>query len=117
MKLIKLEETYKHKNSENCIATEYDFHDKDIDFATATIDGRYPETGYCVNREVKELIFVISGSGFLHKENEKIAFKKGDAILIDKNEPYYWDAKCTVGMACSPAWRPEQHQFIRSKND
>ena len=47
MKLIKLKDTSKHNNSDNCIATEYDFKDKDIDFATATIEGRYPGGGLC----------------------------------------------------------------------
>lgn len=112
MKQIKLADTSTHKNSDLCIATEYDFKDKDIDFATAVINGRYPEKGYCVNMEVKELIFVIEGEGKLCKKGEEVSFKAGDAILIDKAEPYYWIAKCKVGMACSPAWREDQHKLI-----
>lgn len=61
MKIVKLEETQQFKNSNLCIATEYNFGDKDIDIATAEINGKYPEKGYCVNTEVKEMIFVISG--------------------------------------------------------
>ncbi len=112
MKLIKLKDTSKHNNSDNCIATEYDFKDKDIDFATATIEGRYPGGGYCVNMEVKELIFVLEGEGELHKKDEVVAFKAGDAILIEKGEAYYWIANCKVGMACTPAWRKEQHKML-----
>lgn len=63
MKKIALEQTEKFKNSELCIATEYEFKDKDIDLSTAEIKGRYPESGYCVNTKVKEMIFVISGGG------------------------------------------------------
>lgn len=63
MKKISLGETQTFKNSDLCIATEYPFCDKDIDIATAVISGRYPEKGYCVNTEVKEMIFVISGGG------------------------------------------------------
>ena len=40
------------------------------------------------------------------------SFKKGDAILIDKKEKYYWDAHCTIIMPCTPAWYPEQHKLV-----
>ena len=46
------------------------------------------------------------------EQNETISFKKGDAILIDKKEKYYWDAYCTVVMPCTPAWYPEQHKIL-----
>lgn len=113
MKKISLSETQVFKNSDCCIATEYDFQDKDIDVATAIICGRYPEDAYCVNTKVKEMIYVIDGMGEIHKENEIISFKKGDAILIDKNEKYFWIADCKVLMSCSPAWFPEQHQIVK----
>ncbi len=113
MKKVALEETQEFKNSDLCIATEYDFGDKDIDIATAEIKGRYPEDCYCVNAEVKEMIYVISGGGKIYKENEIISFKAGDAILIDKGEKYYWVADCKVAMACSPAWQPEQHKLVK----
>ncbi len=66
MKKVALEETEVFKNSDLCIATEYGFHNKDIDIATAEINGRYPEGAYCVNTDVKEMIYVISG-GFIKK--------------------------------------------------
>lgn len=112
MKRISLKQTQQFRNSDLCIATEYPFNDKDIDISTATIDGKYPDEGYCVNTEVKEMIYVISGGGEIHKKNEIITFKAGDAILIDKNEKYFWNAHCKVVMACSPAWTPKQHHIV-----
>lgn len=109
MKIIRLNETTKFENSDKCIATEYGHGDKDIDISTAKINGRYPENGYCANLNVKEIIYVISGSGKICKENEIINFNSGDAILIDAGEKYYWDAICEVVSACTPAWYPEQH--------
>ncbi len=41
MKIVRLEETQKFENSKLCIATEYAFGDKDIDIATAEINGKY----------------------------------------------------------------------------
>ena len=55
----------------------------------------------------------MEGKGTLNKKNEKIEFKKGDVILIDKGEIYYWDAHCTIAMPCTPAWYPEQHKLIK----
>lgn len=65
-----------------------------------------------MNEECKELIYVIDGNGTLNKEKETIEFKKGDAILIDKGEKYYWNAQCTIIMPCTPAWYPEQYKLI-----
>ena len=113
MKKIAFEEAQVFNNSELCIATEYNFQDKDIDIATAVINGRYPEGAYCVNTEVKEMIYIIEGHGEIHKENETITFKQGDAILIDKGEKYFWIANCTVAMSCSPAWPPHQHKIVQ----
>ena len=66
MRKIASEQTQEYKNSDLCIAKEYDFKDKDIDISTAKISGRYPENGYCVNTEVKEMIFVLAGGGAVH---------------------------------------------------
>ena len=112
MKKISLNKAEEIKNSDSCIATEYDFKDRDIDISTAVIKGRYPEKGFCVNTQVKEIIFVIDGRGEIFKGNERISFQKGDAILIDKNEKYFWNADCKVVMSCSPAWHIEQHKII-----
>ncbi len=63
MKIVRLEETQKFENSKLCIAIEYGFGDKDIDIATAQINGKYSEKDYCVNTEVKEMIYVLFGGG------------------------------------------------------
>ena len=112
MKLLRFEDSQKFENSDKCIVIEYPLGDKDINFSTAVLTGRYPDKGYCVNEECKELIYVIDGTGTLNKKDEKIEFKKGDVVLIDKGEMYYWDAQCTIAMPCTPAWYPEQHKFV-----
>lgn len=113
MKIVKESQAQKFQNSEKCMVLEYPLEDKDINMATATIKGRYPDTGYCVNEECKELIYVIEGKGTLNKREEVVEFEKGDVILIDKGEVYYWDAHCTIAMPCTPAWYPEQHKLIQ----
>lgn len=114
MKLVKLEQVQEFSNSDKCKGIEYPLNDKDINFSTAIINGRYPDKGYCVNEECKELIYVIDRKGALHKKDNKIEFDKGDVILIDKGEIYYWDAQCTIVMPWTPAWYPEQHKLSES---
>lgn len=113
MKLVKFEQSQEFRNGEKCTVVEYPLDDKDINFSTAVLSGRYPDEGYCVNEECKELIYVIKGNGTLNKKDEKIEFSKGDIVLIDKGEVYYWDAHCTIAMPCTPAWYPEQHKHVK----
>lgn len=113
MKVIKNDDSLKGENSKKCKTSEYSFGDKDIDLGLATITGRYPDEGYCVNLISKELIYVMEGSGTLNFENEKVYISKGDAILIEPNEKYYWDCDyCVVSMTCNPSWTKEQHKCV-----
>lgn len=114
MKVIKLNEAVKEANSDECKMLEYSFLDKDIDLGISTITGRYPTgSGYCVNTISKALIYVLEGKGFLYFEDCTIEFKKGDSILIDTNEKYYWDSSyCVVSMSCTPAWNKDQYRIV-----
>lgn len=114
MKIIKFNDAERGANSDKCKTLEYSFGDNDIDLGVAIVKGRYPEEGYCMNTESKELIYVIDGEGELNFENKVIHFSKDDAILIDKNEKYYWNTNyCKVSMTCTPAWTPEQHKLVK----
>jgi len=116
MKQIKYENAQVFDNGSNCKVIEYPLGDSDINCGVAILSGRYPETGYCVNEECKELIYVISGYGTLHKnDGTSIEFKEKDVVLIDQGELYYWDAHCEVAMPCTPAWYPEQHKLIEEE--
>lgn len=112
MKIIKLENAEKFKNGKSCNVLEYPFNDQDINIATATINGRYPDKGYAINTKCKEVIYVIKGSGILYQKNNTIQFEKGDVIMILPNEEYYFEAKCTILMPCTPAWTKEQYKNI-----
>lgn len=112
MKLIRENQTSIHKNSNNCIATEYPINDKDIDISIVRIKGRYPNRNRVVNRKCKELIYIMKGSGEISIEEKKITLKKGDTILIEPGEKYYWKGNMTLIVSCSPAWYPEQHENI-----
>ena len=113
MKVIKNKDAAKGTNSDNCKTLEYSFQDQNIDLGIATITSRYPDAGYCMNTVSKELIYVLDGNGKLYFENEVVEYEKGDAILIDSNEKYYWDTTyCVVSMSCIPAWSKDQYKIV-----
>ena len=113
MEIIKHDNALKGKNSDKCKTLEYSFNDKEIDLGIATINGRYPDKGYGENLVSKELIYVIEGKETLNFENKKIKFSKGDSILIEPNEKYYYNTEyCVISMTCTPAWSAEQHKLI-----
>jgi mannose-6-phosphate isomerase-like protein (cupin superfamily) len=111
MKIVHQDQTEKLKNSETCFATEYPLGDKDINGAIIELTGRYPDKGRVVNLECKEMSYVIKGSGKVAVEDKAINLKEGDLILIEPKEKYFWEGSLTLFVACSPAWRPEQHQI------
>ncbi len=112
MKTIKLEQTIKNKNSDVCTAIEYPLRNKDINVAVIKLNGRYPDSGRAVNTVCKELAYIINGSGKLIVEGQVIELKKGDLVLIEAGEKYYWISDMEMLVPCVPAWYPEQHTFI-----
>lgn len=115
MKLVKKENSEKVVNSNTSYLLEYSkaLNDKDLDFCINIINGRYPENGYCSNLKCKEICYILEGNGIIHKKDEKISFKQGDVILIDKEEIYFWEGNCQIIMICSPAWYKEQCKLIK----
>ena len=110
MKIIRKEDAEIFKNSDTSSLLEYSIklNEKNIDFCINNITGRYPEKGYCSNEECQELCYIFEGNGNVNKKDEKISFKQGDVIFIDKKEIYYWEGNCKIIMICTPAWNKEQ---------
>ena len=69
---------------------DYPMTDTDINVAVIKIIGRSPKVGYQTNTACKELLYIMSGSGVLEVKGkqERIEFKIGDVILLDKNDCY-----------------------------
>lgn len=110
MKIVYKQESIKNQNNEFCIAFSYPTNDKDISGALIELRGRYPTKGTVVNLKCKEMAYVIKGSGKLFVEKNEFVLSKGDLVLINPNEKYYWDGNMTLFMPCSPSWYPEQHK-------
>ena len=91
---------------------EYNIEDNDINYCIVEIDGRFPIKGRLTNIECKEMVNVLSGSGFICVENKIYELKKDDVVLISQNEKYYWQGKMKLGCSCTPAWHPKQSKNI-----
>lgn len=113
MEFIKRSDALQCGNSEACKVPEYSFENKVMDLGVVTLTGRYPEKGYCVNTESKELVYVIEGVGDLCFEDKKLSFSAGDSVLIESGEKYYWDTQyCKAALICAPAWNTEQYKLV-----
>lgn len=93
---------------------DYKKCDEDIDFAIIKVNGKSPKTGYQVNTECKELLYIIEGSGILSMKDmsSEIKFSKGDVIVIHRGEFYSFEGNFEASVSCTPAWTAEQHQYV-----
>ena len=91
---------------------EYNIEDKDINYCVVDIDGRFPKEKWAVNHKCKEMAHILSGSGVLVVGNKEYQLKKNDVVLVNMNEKYYWQGKMRLGVSCTPAWYPEQHEVV-----
>lgn len=114
MKVCKADNNIQRKNGIHCKMTEIPIDSHALNMALGEINGRYPETGYAVNRKVSELVYIQSGSGSLTVGSKTISFSKGDSLLIEPNEYFYWQGSFSTVIACSPAFTVEQHEYIET---
>lgn len=112
MQIVKYTEVRKVALAPSATVWEYDSKDEKISGAVAQINGRYPEQGFAQNG-FKELVFVISGNGFVITPKERKEIDVGDEILIDKNEKYAWEGTMTLFMAMTPKFDPKQHKITK----
>lgn len=111
--LIKKFESKEFQNSPACTVWEYDFPSGDFSFATALINGRYPEQKRVTNLECEEVYFVISGAGIVHSEKGDFDIREGDLYFFDKGEVYWTEGdQLLLALVNAPKWTPEQHKVV-----
>jgi mannose-6-phosphate isomerase-like protein (cupin superfamily) len=111
--LIKKSEARKKQNSKDCTIWEYEYPSKNFSYATALIDGRYPEERRATNLESEEVYYVISGSGVVYSEKGDFDINPGDLYFFEKGEIYWVEGKeLLVALINAPQWTPEQHRIV-----
>ena len=110
MKIVKQEQAEKFNYADTSSVLEYSItlNEKNLDFCINSINGRYPEKGYCSNLECEELCYILEGNGIIHRRDDFINFRKGDIIFINKKDVYYWEGDFKLAIVCTPAWNKEQ---------
>ncbi len=112
MIIVRKNQTKEFKNNDQCVGFEFPLGDKNIDAAIYKLSGRYPNKGRVVNTKCKELIYVTKGQGKIVVGGKEYLLSPKDLILIDPNEPYYWEGDLEMFVSCTPAWFPEQHKEV-----
>ena len=111
--LIKKSNALEKKNSEVCTVREYDYPSSLFSFATALIDGRYPEAKRVVNLECEEVYYVSEGSGVIHSEKGDFEITEGDLYFFEKGEIYWVEGvKLLLVLVNAPKWSPAQHKVV-----
>lgn len=111
--LIKKSDSKKFENSEQCTVWEYPFASSLFSFATALINGRYPEERRVCNKECEEIYYVVSGTGVVHSEKGDFELNPGDVYFFVKAEKYFVIGKdLKLALVNAPKWSEEQHEVV-----
>jgi len=112
--LIKKEDSKEKKNAESCIVWEYPLESKNLKFAIAKIDGRYPEEGASINEICEMIYYVIDGFGIIDCDGKSYEIKKGDLFFIKPKSKYWISGKnLLIAIPTSPPWYPEQYKQVK----
>jgi len=80
-----------------------------MNVALIRIDGRYPDSGYTINRVVDSIVQVTEGEGVLGvADGSTVRLSKYDQVHIQKDEAYYFEGNLEIIYAATPKWTPEQ---------
>jgi len=112
MKIALQHQATKKVNNASCTVIEYPLNHEMLDFAIATISGRYPDARRVVNQQCAELGYVIEGSGKIVVNHKEYQLNAGDIVIIEPGEKYYWEGNMKLFLSCRPAWYKDQHQVV-----
>lgn len=111
--LIKKEDAEHHQNSQSCKVDEHNHFTGKISYATAEINGVYPEFKKAINLQCETIFVGISGSGIIWTERGKFKIKSLDTCHILQGEKYSIEGENLIlGVINSPRWNPEQYRVV-----
>ena len=111
---------YSHQNKdtdrerEGFSAIDISLPTEAMNVAEITLTGRYPETGFALNRESEMIVRILKGSVTFCCEGEEVELPEGSTVLVQTGKKYYWlpTEAVTLYVVSSPPWTPAQHQSI-----
>ncbi len=106
------EEGLDFSNSRTCFGKEFSPGSGQINIATITINGDFPESGWSYNEEAHEMAIIASGSGWVQvKGGEKVELSTGDVVYLEPLERFRWGGNMDLIVPCSPAFDPDKHHL------
>lgn len=91
---------------------DYAMQDAALCGAVALIRGRYPETGFVVNRKVKEMVYVLAGRGNVETAAGPLVLAQGDVVLLDKDEAFAWGGDMDLFIVTTPRFDVDQYERL-----
>jgi len=111
--LIKKKDSIEKHNSDSCTVHEYESGSKSMSFATAMIDGFYPNKGFACNTGCEEIYYVISGTGIIYTDKGASKVSEGDMYHFEKGEKYRVEGKkLFLALINSPPWNIGQYKIF-----
>lgn len=105
-----------HINNNDCTVHEFPSPTADLDAAIVDLDGRYPETGWAINKECRALLYVIAKRGRVvphpSTNNQAIDVSAGSQVHIEPNEAYALEGSMRLLFVSTPKWSPDQAEHI-----
>ncbi|MEF8847080.1 MAG: hypothetical protein V5A57_01460 [Candidatus Paceibacterota bacterium] len=123
MKKFEYSEADQKQIGEAALAVEYPLEEEGFSITQVTITSRrltedtdrYPEEGKrAVNKKCRELVYIFSAtpeSGVVI-DGREFGPAKGDVVMIEPGEEFFWRGYLDMLMFCVPAWTPEQHEIV-----
>ncbi len=111
--LIKKPQAKKKVISEQCFVWEYNSQSENVSFATAFINGRFPDKGRVANTGCEEIYYVLSGHGVIHSEFGDFNIEESDFYHFKKGEKYWAEGKkLKLILVNTPKWSHEQLELL-----
>ena len=111
--LIKKEDAEQHQNSPSCKVDEHNYFTGKISYATAEINGTYPEFKKAVNLNCETIFIGISGFGVIHSKRGDFRINPLDTCHILQGEEYSIEGENLIlGVMNSPRWTKEQYREV-----
>jgi mannose-6-phosphate isomerase-like protein (cupin superfamily) len=102
------------RNRQDFSAVDLPLPSAAMNAAEITLTGRYPETGFALNKKSEMIVRILEGSTIFHSEGEEIELPEGATVLVQTGKKYCWIPKGSVTLyaVSSPPWTPEQHESL-----
>ncbi len=82
--------------------------------AEISLTGRYPESGFALNKKSEMIVRILEGSATFQCEGEEVRLPEGSTVLVQTDRPYCWIPQDYVKLyvISTPPWTPDQHENV-----